>query len=162
MSKHIPLFALLGAAISIFQVIKTNLPRDILDDPKIIMLQGYEDYKCDYYGKFRHTYKETCLLGVYADYPTEENVRAFYAAQMEAIGWVKIPKSLHKDPIDNWKTEFFLRETDRYKMERAITVSQNIYRGGVKLDDISVDFVEYYILKAQIDITPFFENNTQE
>ena len=162
MSKHIPLFALLGAAISIFQVIKTNLPRDILDDPKIIMLQGYDDYKCDYYGKFRHTYKETCLLGVNADYPTEESARAFYAAQMEAIGWVKIPKSLHKDPIDNWKTEFFLRETDRYKMERAITVSQNIYRGGVKLDDISVDFVEYYILKAPIDITRFFENNTQE
>ena len=162
MSKHIPLFALLGAAISIFQVIKTNLPRDILDDPKIIMLQGYDDYKCDYYGKFRHTYKETCLLGVNADYPTEESARAFYAAQMEAIGWVKIPKSLHKDPIDNWKTEFFLRETDRYKMERAITVSQNTYRGGVKLDDISVDFVEYFILKEPIDMTPFFEINTQE
>ena len=162
MSKNIHFFALLGAAISIFQFVKTNLPRDILDDPKIVMLQGYDDYKCGYYGKFRHTYKETCLLGVNTDYPTEESVRAFYAAQMEVIGWVKIPESLHKDPIDNWKTAFFLRETDRYKMERAITVSQNTYRGGVKLDDISVDFVEYFILKEPIDITPFFENSTQE
>lgn len=162
MSKNIHFFALLGAAISIFQFVKTDLPRDILDDPKIVMLQGYDDYKCGYYGKFRHAYKETCLSGVNTDYPTEESVRAFYAAQMEVIGWVKIPESLHKDPIDNWKTAFFLRETDRYKMERAITVSQNTYRGGVKLDDISVDFVEYFILKEPIDITPFFENSTQE
>lgn len=69
-----------------------------------------------------------------------------YEAQMADLGWREIPNSRHENPIDSKYTAFFLSETsDGCQLERAITVDQNMYRGGVKLEDISIHFNEYLV-----------------
>lgn len=145
MNKKIHILPLVAVAITIFQIIRSNAPPQILNDSKITLLKGYDEYNCGY-GNAPSGPNETCLSGVNANYPSIESVHTFYAFQMETLGWVKTPVSRHEDSNTEKGTEFFLRETStRCKMERAISVNQNIYRGGVKLDDISIHFSEYLV-----------------
>jgi len=156
MSKSFPFFALLGAAISIFQYVKSNAPPIILKDSRIQLLKGYDVYNC-YYGKFYDAYDSICLSGVNTEYKSIESVKKFYATQMENIGWVKIPNSLHENPITEKNTDFFVKKaSSNCQMERAITVNQNIYRGDIKLEDISIEFTEYLVECKTINITTNF------
>ena len=65
---------------------------------------------------------------------------------MADLGWREMPNSRHENPIDGKYTAFFLNNTiDGCQIERAITVYQNTYRGGVKLEDITIQFNEYLV-----------------
>jgi len=157
------IFPLLGAAITIFQLVRDNAPRAILEDSTITKIEGFEEHDCGY-GKFWEAYKETCLSGISADYPTVERVKTFYAAEMEKLGWVKIPESRHKEPITKRNTDFFVEKDSGSNCyaERSISVSQNTYRGGVKLEDISVDFYQYLVECKRFETEPLSWDETKK
>jgi len=136
---------LLGLAFTLFGVVRSLAPPAIFDDRSIPILKGYTAYDCGY-GTFSDSFHETCLFGVNAEKKSVESVKNFYSKQMADLGWDKIPNSRHENPIDSKYTAFFLSETsDGCQLERAITVDQNMYRGGVKLEDISIHFNEYLV-----------------
>ena len=136
---------LLGLAFTLFGVVRSLAPPAIFDDRSIPILKGYTAYDCGY-GTFSDSFHETCLFGVNAEKKSVESVKNFYSKQMADLGWREIPNSRHENPIDGKYTAFFLNNIiDDCQIERAITVYQNMYRGGVKLEDISIHFNEYLV-----------------
>lgn len=161
MNKAFHIIPLLGVAISVFQIVKSNASPVIYEDERVTRLNGFDDYDCRY-GSFPDSHHTICLSGINADYSSIETVQTFYASQMEDLGWAKTPVSLHETPISNANTEFYLKETSTScDMERAITVNQNTYRGGIKLEDISIKFSEYLVACNTIEIEPLFRDDVQ-
>ena len=137
--------SLLGVAFTLFGIVKSLAPPAIFDDPNIPILDGYKNYDCEY-GTFSDSYRSTCLSGENEKNNSLESVKNFYVKQMLDLGWDKIPNSRVENPIDGKYTAFFLNKTiDGCQIERAITVYQNTYRGGVKLEDITIQFNEYLV-----------------
>ena len=136
---------LLGVAFTLFGVVRYLAPPAIYDDREIPILKGYAAFDCGY-GTFTDSFDSICLFGVNAEKTSVESVKNFYSEKMLDLGWRETPSSRHENPIDSKYTAFFLNKTsDGCQLERAITVNQNMYRGGVKLEDITIQFNEYLV-----------------
>ena len=139
------LISLVGLAFTLFGIVKFLAPPVILDDPSISILDGYKGHDCGY-GTFSDSYRSSCLSSVNGENNSVENVKTFYTKQMLDLGWREIPNSRHENPIAGEYTAFFLDKTlGGCQTERAIMVNQNTYRGGVKLEDITIQFNEYLV-----------------
>jgi len=138
-----------GAGVTLFFLLRDLLPPVILETrSEFQILPGYSDFDCGF-AAFPYAHRSTCLSGVNAEYKTIEAVENFYFAQMNASGWTKLEKSLHEEANPQADTHVFAKKETGCQMEIALSVRQNTYRGGERLEDISVMFQNYLVTCPQ-------------
>jgi len=143
------LFTLFGVGVSLFLALKNSGPPIILEPhSEFQILPGYSDFDCGFAG-FHYAHRSTCLSGINAEYETIEAVENFYLAQIHAAGWTKLQRSLHEEANPQDNTHVFAKKETGCQMEIALSVSQNTYRGGELLEDISVIFQNYLVTCPQ-------------
>lgn len=147
--NRVHLFTLFGVGVSLFLALKNSGPPIILEThSEFQILPGYSDFDCGFAG-FHYAHRSTCLSGVNPEYETIEAVENFYFAQMNAAGWTKLQRSLHEEANPQDNTHVFAKKETGCQMEIALSVSQNTYRGGELLEDISVIFQNYLVTCPQ-------------
>jgi len=137
-------------------------PSNILGRSQLKALPSYEDYDCRYTA-LPFVIDTTCLLGADPEINSIDSMLGFYAAQMEAMGWRKIENSLHEEMKEETNRHYYTHKTSsetstRCQMEIAISASQNVYRGGALLPDISVKFEEYLVNCKPLDLGPCYDS----